>query len=411
MSLLRRERRVADIAAALYPLRSSRFGVGSVDADRAMRISAVWGCVRTLTEPIAGFPLDTFRKTPGIRKALDPGPSWITDPSALVTRRTWDYQAMVSMLLRGNCYGLHTSFDANGWPLKTEIVHPDSMQVTQKTQLDPPVYKLGGRIIPNDQIMHISAFNVPGSVVGMSPIAYAAATLGISLKAQEYGESFYNEGGHPTAALKTDQKIDDIQSKAVKQRFIEATRGSDRLAVLGSGWDFQAIQVSPAEAQFLTAMNASAIEICQFFGVPPEMLGVATAGSSVTYANREQRALDFVAFSLQWWLTRLEEVKTSLLPQQQFVKYNIDALLRSDATTRTAIQSQRVLNGLSTPDEERELDDRGPYPDGLGKIPNWPPKVWGQLATKDPYVVAPIVDPNAPAAPAVNPVAAVTGGK
>jgi hypothetical protein len=85
--------------------------------------------------------------------------------------------------------------------------------------------------------------------------------------------------------------------------------------------------------------------------------------------------------------------------------------------TRSAIQSQKVINGLSTPDEQRELEDLPPYPGGVGAIPNWPPKVWGQLATKDPLLVAPIVDPGAPndpgspMMPAPPVVAAPTGGK
>lgn len=421
MSLLaRREKRVADLGAYLIAERSTRHGITNVGPDQAMRIAAVWGCIRTIAEPVAGFPVDVFRKDKaGVRTPVEPQPPFIANPSSKVSRRTWTYQAIVSLLYRGNCYGLHTVTDANGWPLKTEIIHPDSVSVTEKNQLAPPVYRIGGQVIPNDQIMHISAFNVPGSVVGLSPIAYAASTLGVSLKAQEYGASFYNEGGHPTGALKTEQKIDGDQAKDVKARFIESTRGTDRLAVLGSGWDYSAIQVSPGDAMFLEAINASAIEICQFFGVPPEMNYIATSGSSVTYANREQRAMDFIAFSLQWWLTRLEEVQSSLLPNAQFVKYNVNALLRGDAEARAALYESGIQNHWLLEGEVRSLEDLPPLLDEHRQDRAWQPVglpalVTGGLMTQNEAraqlglakiaggdeLVKPLFDPNAGKTPA-----------
>ena len=48
---------------------------------------------------------------------------------------------------------------------------------------------------------------------------------------------------------------------------------------MGAGWDVQVLGQAPESALFLNATNATAVDICAYYGVPPEMLGYATSGS------------------------------------------------------------------------------------------------------------------------------------
>ena len=384
MGLFRRrqpEQRAGDLAATLIALeRKGRTkSLRRIDADEAMRMATVWGCIRLLAESVAGLPIDVYRRTPGgVRVPISPVPASIRNPSGIVSRSTWTYQAMVSLLLRGNAYGLVTQFDPNGWPLQIEIAHPDTVEVKQTDQFAPPEYRIARKPVPSERMLHLSAFNVPGSVVGLSPIQYAAQTIGISLSAESYGAEYFEEGGHPSGVLESDQPLTAQQAKEMKQRFKEASEGGD-IVTLGAGLKFHAVQVSPGEAQFLEARQASAIDICQIFGVPPEMLGLAASGQSVTYTNREQRALDFVAFSLQWWLTRFEEVLTGILPRPQYVKYNVDAFLRADLLTR--YQAHQLSYGKwKSANEIRALEDDPPTDGGDQLVPA------GQILTKQPSI-------------------------
>jgi phage portal protein BeeE len=68
-----------------------------VTPDTALRLSAVWACVRLLADTVSTLPLDTFRGDEEI-----PAPPLLASPAAGWSLPEWLYAAMVSLLLRGN---------------------------------------------------------------------------------------------------------------------------------------------------------------------------------------------------------------------------------------------------------------------------------------------------------------------
>ncbi len=83
--------------------------------EAALRLSAVWACVRLLADTVSTF---AGRRVP----AGFAGPAATHD---------WLYQTMVSLLLRGNAYGLITArVGAAMRPAQVELVHPDLVAVT-----------------------------------------------------------------------------------------------------------------------------------------------------------------------------------------------------------------------------------------------------------------------------------------
>jgi HK97 family phage portal protein len=395
VSLFARERRTANLAALGDVIasvgRTPRGRATRVVSDEtALKIAAFTACVNLLSRNIATLPVHAFRKQGGTRVELDPAPALVVSPSAIVSRTTWLEQIMRSLLMRGNAYGYATQVDAFGWATKIEMLHPDSVVVEQVDQLSPLRYfrRAPGSLVELDaaRVMHVSAFNMPGSAVGLSPVAYMAATLGLAADAIDYGAEFLGGGGHPTSVLTSDAPLTEDQATRAKRRFREATAG-DRLAVLGGGWKYQPVQISPRDAQMLESRQFSAVEICQFMGVPASKIGAAMSGTSVTYANREQNQQEYAADSLLWWATNVEEAWSAQLPRGQFVRLNMDVLLRPDANTRSVILDRQLRNGTLNADEARALDDRPPLPGEQGQLFIWPP-------------IAPAVLPDGSPAPA-----------
>jgi HK97 family phage portal protein len=370
VSLFARERRELSLDQVMRSAGYAPRGSGStpVTPDSAMRQSTWWGCVHLLASVVSGLPVDAFLHRPdGSRQELAPVPTIVGAPSALVSTGTWRYQMVVSMLQRGNAVGVVTARDRRMYPLGVELLHPDTVRIEQKHQLEPARFFVGREEIPREDVFHVPAFVQPGSQVGLSPISYARHTMAAAMEANRYAEEFWAGGGHPTAVLSTDQTLDPDGAARIKARFKEATK-DDKLAVLGAGLSYSAVQVSPDDAGWLDSINATDIMICRFAGVPPEMMGVAMSGSSVTYANREQRAIDFLTFTVQWWLTRIEEAWSALLPRNSYVKHNAAALLRTDVKTRAEVSAIRLQNGMTNVDFERALDDLPPVPDGAGQV-------------------------------------------
>jgi phage portal protein BeeE len=88
------------------------------------------------------------------------------------------------------------------------------------------------------------------------------------------------------------------------------------------------------------------------------------SGNSLTYANVEQRALDFLKFSVQPWLVRLETAIGALLPRGHYVRFNPNALLRSTTAERYQAHKTALEAGFLTVDEVRDLEDLPPLDPG-----------------------------------------------
>lgn len=335
----------------------------TVNSETARQLTAVWRCQHLLADIVSGLPLDQYRREAAARIEVPKSP-FVESPSSFVDGHEWRYQMMLSALDRGNAYAFITEFDGSlRYARKAEVLDPCDVNVEQRGgALAPPVYKVNGTVTDSARILHLRAFGPrPGSVLGMSPIEYAAQTIGLGLGSRQYGASWYDGGGHPTTALVSDQDVNADDAKLAKQLYREALADEGHVIALGKAWKLQPLQVNPADAVFLEATNATSVDICGFYGIPPEMLGYASSGGgSLTYANREQRAIDLLVFTVQWWIGRMERLIGSQTPKPQYVKISIDALLRSDLLTRYQAAQIRINTGFGTPDETRALEDEPP---------------------------------------------------
>ncbi len=142
------------------------------------------------------------------------------------------------------------------------------------------------------------------------------------------------------------------------------TRGKREPLVLGNGTTWQQIAVSLVDAAWIDSQRFTIGDVARIYGVPPEMVA-GEAGGSLTYANVEGRALDYLKFSVNPWLVRLETALGQLLPRGRSVKFNADALLRTTTKERYDAYKVGLDAGFLTLDEVRDLEDRPPLPGGI----------------------------------------------
>lgn len=276
------------------------------------------------------------------------------------------YQLMYCWGLRGNVVGQVPERDNTGKPRIIDIVHPDQVKLSGNS--GSPDWYLNGQQVdnPKETIFHRRVFPMPGAIMGMSPIALHATTIGLGLMSKNFGAQWFLDGAHPSAILSNDEmsEIGATAAMGVKQRFLQAVRGTREPVVLGKGWKYQQIQIAPAESQFLETQEWTAAECARIYGPGmPAMLGYKTGGS-MTYANIEQRAVDLLVYSLDPWLVRAERLFTSLLPAPQFAQFDRKALLRSDTKTRYEANQIALKNGWRTINEIRKDEGDAPVPWG-----------------------------------------------
>lgn len=357
MSLFRREKR--DWAAEPYvPPFPGYSPTGVVPTmDRALQVSAVWACVRLLADSVSMMPLTAYTLRQGVRVPQS-NPPLLKQPSADATMPEWIYMTVVALMLRGNSYGRIVRRDFEDNPVQIELLNPDDVRCrTDANGLT--VYDVGkGLTLTSRDVFHLRAFRIPGSSMGLSPIQYAARTINTEAAVADFAYDFFRNGAHPSAILHSDVNFTPDQAKQIKDRFMAATTGREP-AVLSGGLQYGAIQVNPEESQFLATQQYGVTQIARIFGVPPEMIGGESA-NSMTYANVEQRGIDFLTYTVQPWLTRLESALSALLPGQRHVRFDTSALTRTDYETLMKATAIGIASKQMTQDEARAKRDEPP---------------------------------------------------
>jgi HK97 family phage portal protein len=359
---------VGDMPAA------STYAAMPVNPGTAMQHSAVWACVDLIASAISTLPLYAYRR--GERDPLPDLPPILRQPSATMNLPDWLYAALQSLLLRGNCYGQIVDRAGAGLlPAQVELLNPDTVQVT--TEQGRLVIRVNGEEVDPASIWHVKAYTSAGNVVGLSPIAHARQAIGLGLAAERFAAEFFGDGAIPTGIITTDRDVHHDEARQLKERWrllYGRDWGSRReVAVLGAAAKFQPITIPPEESQFLETTRANVATISRYFRVQPELIG-GESGGSLTYANVEQRALDFLQFGLAPWLVRLETAISSLLSSTTTVKFNAGALVRTDLLTRYQAHESAIRAGWKLRSEVRELEDLPPI-DGIDDQEPPPPEV------------------------------------
>jgi HK97 family phage portal protein len=128
---------------------------------------------------------------------------------------------------------------------------------------------------------------------------------------------------------------------------------------------------APETTQLIQSRTFSNLEIALMFGVPAHMLQAQMGGPSITYQNVEQESIDFVKWGLLFWLTQVEEALTQHIPGVQYVRFNLDGLMRTSTLDRYRAHQIALEAGFLTVEEIRALEGREPLPPS--ELPQAPP--------------------------------------
>jgi HK97 family phage portal protein len=268
-----------------------------------------------------------------------------------VSQFDWVVQCVASLLLDGNAYGLITS-RRFGWPSSIEWLDPRTVEVNRAGFR--VTYKVDGVDVPAEDVVHVRNVVLPGAVKGISVVQQNADVIRLGLEAQKFALDFFVGGGHPTGVIESDHKFEKGDGEAVSARFVDRSKKRGPVA-LGSGFKYRTIQATPD----LTTVEMSrmvAADIARCFGLQPENIG-ASGGSSMTYANVEQKTSDMVTFGLRPVFTRIERALTAQHPRPQFVRFNADAMVRTDLLTRYQAHEIGIRSRFLTQSEARDLED------------------------------------------------------
>lgn len=353
-----------------------------VNERSAMQMTAVYSCVRILSEAVASLPLHLYRYNDkgGKEKATDHPMYFILhdEPNPEMTSFIFRETLMTHLLLWGNAYA-QVIRNGKGDVVALYPLMPNRMTVDrdEKGQLyyeytvsdaDAPTMKgTTVKLSPRD-VLHVPGLGFDG-LVGYSPIAMAKNAIGLAISAEEYGSKFFANGANPSGVLEHPGVLKD--PARIRESWTQTFGGSNnsnKVAVLEEGMKYTPISISPEQAQFLETRKFQINEIARIFRVPPHMVGDLDKSS---FSNIEQQSLEFVKYTLDPWVSRWEQamVRSLLKPEEKskyFIKFNLDGLLRGDYQSRMNGYAVARQNGWMSANDIRELEnlDRIPEEDG-----------------------------------------------
>lgn len=327
----------------------------SVSTGDALGHSAIYRAVSIIATTAKQLSLDVFWNG----KQVD-APSFIKRPDIGTTRSAFIEQTIVSMALSGNAYWKITR-DAQSRVTNLEVLNPLDVvpEATAIGTVTAYQYR-GDKYSPND-IQHLKLLRVPGNVKDLGPIQAAQVELRGTLDTRDYGNTWFDVAGVPSGYLSTDIAVSAEDAAKLKEAWNASVRGGET-AVLTQGLTYNSVLLSPKDAQFIESQNYNVTSIARLFGIPLRMLLATVEGSSMTYANMQDERKQFIEFSLMQYLVEIEDNLSQLLPGSRVAKFNIEALLRVDTSTRYASYQTAIAAGFLTIAEVRSIEGFEPLP-------------------------------------------------
>jgi HK97 family phage portal protein len=346
-----------------------------VNEFSAIQIATYMACIRAIANPVATVPLNVYERKPDGSEVVAYDHSLFSllhnQPNPEVTAADFRQCMQLHILISGNAYA-EIIRNNGGQPVALYVRSPfttfpyrdNQGRLIYKTHDDPSGAE---RTIDGANMLHVKGLGLD-SLVGLSPVKYyAREVLGIEISAQAYSAKFFanqaTPSGYlqsPSANLKPNQKLQALNS------WMQAhSKGNSHMpAILEAGWKWETVGLDPDKTQLAQLRELNRSQICAIFGVPEHMAG----GNEDSKATTEQKALEFLTFTLKPWFVKWEQnINTKLFSNigrnanKFFAKFDTTELERADY--KTALQGLQMgrYAGLITANEGRKQLGMNPY--------------------------------------------------
>lgn len=360
----------ANQAGALVPGRANvgRHGAVLINEDHGLRHSGVWAATKIRADLISTFPIKVLRDIGDRQLEMPLAPIFYSPGGNGWSYVDWMWASQHDLDYVGNAIGLITARNGISTPfypdgLPAEIQLQDTRVCSLIRYKGKYLWRIDGKMYDPKDVYHERQYPWSGTPVGLSPLVYAAASIGEYLSLQQYANDWFSQGGVPKAWMKnTVKRLGETERDSAKQWFRDTVQNGD-LMVTGNDWEYNMIQAEQVGMEWLEGRRFGLGDVARFFGVPSDLIDAATSGQSITYANITQRNLEFLIMHLGPSIIRRENKLTQLLPQPRYVKLTTDALLRMDPQTRQQMLRSQLETWQLTNDEARDLDNRAPLTD------------------------------------------------
>jgi len=356
---------------------------GAVVNDKtAMRVSAVYACVRLIAGAVASLPLKFYERTDDVPKLIKHDYWWLLNerPSANFSAATMWEQAVAQVLLRGDAVAYlvrNRAFQVTSiilWPRDRVTIYrviPDDPRVAPRLRYY--FQALDGYFgAEQEDVLHFPGFGFNGWQ-SLSVIQWGARTgIGIAIKSDDFAGKFFGQGAQPQFAVKAPGEMTIKQQEDFRRSWVAKYSGSGPNGIplmLTEGLDIQQLTMTAQDAQLIESRQWQVIDIARAFGVPPFLIGETEKQTSFG-AGVENMGIGFVKYTLRPHLERIQQELNHKLfgTARYFAEFDVDGLMEADIKAQ-AEYFKAALGGTQspawmTPNEVRRRKNMSPIDGG-----------------------------------------------
>lgn len=338
----------------------------NVTPDSSLTISAFYGGVSLISNAISTLPMDCFVRKNGQRVPFRPKPEWVMRPDLDIAATAHWQQVVISLLVWGNSY-TRVFRDRKGDVVNLVALDPTLVDVVRGKN-GRKIFKYQGednKPLTSLDVIHITDMLMPGAVKGKGRVEALKENFGLAIALESFAARFFGGGVQTSGIIEFPGNLSKEQAKQIAEGFDSRHRGyrqAHRTGVLGGGAKYVQTSTPNDANQFLQSREYAVLDVCRVLQIPPHMLGI-TNGSQAR-ASVEQLAIDFTTHALRPIVEKIERAYSELLPNQAFIKFNLDALIRADFLTRMQGYSIATNGGWKSINDVRRLEDDAPVDGG-----------------------------------------------
>lgn len=293
----------------------------------ALSVSAVFRCVRFVSESVANLPL-LYQRRKGTVFVDDPGSTLATlltvQPNPNYNAFDFWRQVVQNMLLDGNAYIL-PEFELHGGKMEiTQLTLCARGTVSHDTRND--LYTIADAVnniygtYTEPEIIHIKNLtDAADPKRGISTLTFARRSIAISSAADSEQLKRFESGGIIRGIISNGNNVkgfgeyqDEELQRTAEELDNRFHNQHVNIVTVPGQVDFRQLSMSSADMQFLESRKFGILEICRFFGVHPSFV---FSDTSVNYKSAEQANVAYLSHTLNPLLRNIElELQRKLLP-------------------------------------------------------------------------------------------------
>jgi HK97 family phage portal protein len=348
-----------------------------VTAETAMSVSAVWACVRVLSESIATLPFSVYQENENridIAKAHPVHALLHDKPYKLYNAFNFRETMMIYACLHGNAIAAIKRNETTGRIEGLKIL--DVRHVSVYTDIEDnliyvymPDDMVGATSYMDSEVIHITTMSQNG-IWGLTPIQSVSPTFQEALDTRKYQNGVTANGAKIGGFIKYPGKLTQEAFENLRKGWAEKYEGAGnagKTAILEEGAEFVPISMNNKDLQIIEQRKMTIEEIARCYRVPLHLIGDLTRS---TNNNIEHQSIEFVQHTLYPWVKRWEtEVNDKLFTAQEkadgyYARLNLDGFQRGDSQSRSDFYATMHRIGVLSQNDIRKLEGYNPIPEG-----------------------------------------------